>query len=100
MCREYWRVLLMGAWGILCKLNFFFPLFFGWLNIVEGKSINTLGVQSLFPDPSGTELHQSELRTEAAPCLFTALTQSLTVTSVQRLRMRRPLEAFFYENIK
>lgn len=70
MCREYWRVPLMGAWGILRKLNFFSPsFFFGWLNIaaVEEKSNNALGAQGLFPDPSGSGLHQSELRTEAQP---------------------------------
>lgn len=59
----------LWALGAFCVNWTFFPCFFGWLNIaaVEGKSNNTLGVQSLLPDPSGTELHQSELRTEAKP---------------------------------
>lgn len=34
---------------------------------MEGESNNTLGVQRLILDPSGTELHWSELRTEVKP---------------------------------
>lgn len=74
--------------------------FFGWLNIagVEGKSNNTLGVWSLFPDPSGTELHQSDLRTEAEPScshLFIAVIRNMEVISVWRLHVKKASGFFF-----
>lgn len=70
------------------------PRFFGWLNIaeVEGKSNKTLGVWSLFPDPSGIKLHLSDLRTEAKlACshLFIAVIQNVKVISVWRLYVKR-----------
>lgn len=101
MCQEYWSVPLVGVWGILCKLNFFAPCFCGWLNIadVKGKSNNTLGVWSLLPDPSGTKLHQSELRMEVKPgCshIFIAVIQNVELISVWKLHMRGPSVWFFF----
>ena len=60
---------------------------------ISRKSINTSGAQSLFSDPSGTELHQSELRTEEKPgCSLTWL------ISVWRLHVRSPLEVVIFLN--
>lgn len=81
--------------GVFCANWTFPPLcFFGWLNIaeVEGKSNNTLGVWSLFPDPSGTKLQQSDLRTETkSGCshLFIAVIRNVEVISMWRLHMKR-----------
>lgn len=66
-CARSTSVSCLLTLGVFCANWTFPPLcFFGWLNIaeVEGKSNNTLGVWSLFPDPSGTKLQQSDLRTE------------------------------------